>query len=111
MLNTCEGNTSSAEAPCAAAMRAIRAALWLPSAQTPLITGSLSPISSSVRSRMRCCSSNVQACTSEAWPFTVIADSPRVAATSRRWRRVPRSSMLKSSCNASSVAGITPCGM
>ena len=40
------GNTSSAEAPPACAMRAIRAASRLPSAQMPLTIGSRPPISS-----------------------------------------------------------------
>ena len=45
-VNGAGGNTSSAEAPPSAAMRAIRAASMLPSAHTPLTRGSRSPISS-----------------------------------------------------------------
>ena len=58
IVNGAGGNTSSAEAPPAAAILAMRAASRLPSAQMPCTSGSLSPISSCVMSSTRRCSSN-----------------------------------------------------
>ena len=78
------GNTSSAEAPPSAAMRAMRAASRLPSAHTPLTIGSLAPISSCAISSTRRCSSNEQEATSVECALIVMAEMPLVAATSRR---------------------------
>ena len=86
-VNGAGGKTSSAEAPPSAAMRAMRAASRLPSAQTPLTIGSLPPISSCAIASTRRCSSNVQEATSVECAFRVIAEMPVVAATSRRWLR------------------------
>ena len=110
-VNGAGGNTSSAEAPPSAAMRAIRAASMLPSAHTPLTIGSRSPISSWVTSSTRRCSSKLQEATSVECALMVMADSPLTAATSRRWLRKLFSSIERSSLNGSSTAGMTPWGM
>ncbi len=109
-VNGAGGNTSSAEAPPSAAMRAIRAASMLPSAQTPLTMGSRSPISSCAMSSTRRCSSKLQEATSVECALMVMAEMPLVAATSRRWLRKLFSSIERSSLNGSSTAGMTPCG-
>ena len=107
-VNGAGGNTSSAEAPPAAAMRAMCAASMLPSAHIPLTRGSRSPISSWAISSTRRCSSKLQEATSVEWALTVTAESPLVAATSRKWLRKLRSSIERSSLNGSSTAGMTP---
>ena len=109
-VNGAGGNTSSAEAPPSAAMRAMRAASRLPSAQMPLTIGSLPPISSCAMSSTRRCSSKVQEATSVEWALIVMAEMPFTAATSRRWLRKLFSSIERSSWNGSSTAGMTPCG-
>src|SRR5579875_464825 len=108
--NGAGGNTSSAEAPPCVAMRAIRAASRLPSAQTPLTSGSLSPISSCAMSSTRRCSSKLHEPTSVECALIVMAESPSTEATSRRCRRKLASSMASSSSKGSSTAGMTPCG-
>src|SRR6516162_392136 len=87
-----------------------RAASRLPSAQTPCTTGNRSPTSSAAISITRRCSSKVQEATSVEWAFTVIAESPVVALTCRRWARKLVSSMARSASNGSSTAGMTPAG-
>ena len=109
-VNGAGGNTSSAEAPPSAAMRAIRAASRLPSAQMPLTIGSRPPISSCAISSTRRCSSNVQEATSVECALMVMAEMPLTAATSRRWLRKLFSSIERSSWNGSSTAGMTPWG-
>jgi hypothetical protein len=52
----------------------------------------------------------VQEATSVECAFSVIAEMPGVAATSRRWLRKLFSSIERSSLNGSSTAGMTPCG-
>ena len=76
----------------------------------PLTSGTRSPISSSEKAKIRCCSSKLQAWTSEAWPLTVMDEIPSTAATWLRWLRVAGSFKLMSSLNAASVAGMTPLG-
>ena len=109
-VNGAGGNTSSVEAPPSAAIRAIRAASRLPSAQMPLTIGSLAPISSCAIASTRFCSSKVQEATSVECALMVIAEIPSVAATSRRWLRKLASSIERSSWNGSSTAGMTPWG-
>ena len=67
------GNTSRAEAPPSAAMRAMRAASRLPSAHTPLISGRRPPTSSWAMASTRRCSSKVQEATSVEWALMVMA--------------------------------------
>ncbi len=110
-VNGAGGNTSSAEAPPSAAMRAMRAASMLPSAHTPLMSGNRSPISACAMSSTRRCSSNVQEATSVECALMVTAERPGVAATSRRCLRKLASSMARSASKGSSTAGITPWGM
>ncbi len=109
-VNGAGGNTRSAEAPPSSAMRAMRAASRLPSAQMPLTIGSRSPISSWVMASTRRCSSKLQDATSVEWALMVIAEMPSVAATSRKCLRKPFSSMARSSVNGSNTAGMTPWG-
>ncbi len=78
MVKGAGGNTSSAEAPPSLAMRAMRAASRLPSAQMPLTIGSLSPISSCATSSTRRCSSKLQDATSVECALMVMAESPLV---------------------------------
>ena len=77
-VNGAGGNTSSAEAPPASAMRASRAASRLPSAQIPLTIGSRLPISSCAMSRTRRCSSKLQDATSVEWALMVMAERPSI---------------------------------
>ena len=63
------------------AMRDIRAASRLPSAQIPLTSGSRTPISSRAMSSTLRCSSNVHEGTSVEWALMVMAEMPSVAAT------------------------------
>ena len=86
-VNGAGGNTSSAEAPPSAAMRAIRAASRLPSAHMPLMIGSFAPISSCAIASTRRCSSKLQEATSVECALMVMALMPGVAATCRRWPR------------------------
>ena len=109
-VNGAGGNTSSAEAPPSVAILASRAASTLPSAQMPLISGNLSPISSPASSSTRRCSSKVQDATSVECALMVTADSPSADVTSRRCLRKLASSIDRSSKNGSSTAGMTPCG-
>ena len=109
-VNGAGGNTSSAEAPPCAAMRAMRAASMLPSAQMPFTSGSRPPISSCAMSSTRRCSSKVQEATSVECALMVMADRPSTAATSRRCLRKLASSIERSFSNGSSTAGITPVG-
>ena len=94
-VNGAGGNTSSAEAPPASAMWAIRAASRLPSAQMPLTIGSRLPISSCAMSSTRRCSSKLQEATSVEWALMVTAESPSTAATSARCLRKLVSSIDK----------------
>ena len=73
-VNGAGGNTRSAEAPPAVAMRAIRAASMLPSAQIPLTSGSRAPILSRAMSSTLRCSSNVHEATSVEWALMVMAE-------------------------------------
>ena len=57
---------------------------------------------------MRACSWNEQLPTSDAWPFTVIAETPATFATSDTWFRLLGSSIERSSLKHNKVAGITP---
>ena len=110
MVNGAGGNTSSAEAPPAAAILASRAASTEPSAQMPLISGVLSPISEPAMSSTRCCSSKVQDATSVECALMVTAESPSAEVTSRRCLRKFGSSIDRSSWNGRMTAGMTPCG-
>ena len=110
IVNGAGGNTSSAEAPPAVAILARRAASRLPSAQMPLTSGILSPISLPAMSSTRFCSSKVQDATSVECALMVTADSPSAAVTSRRCLRKFASSIDRSSWNGRMTAGMTPCG-
>ena len=70
------GNTSRADAPPSAAMRARRAASRLPSAQMPLTSGRRPPISSWAMASTRRCSSKVQEATSVECALMVMAVMP-----------------------------------
>ena len=109
-VNGAGGNTSSADAPPSVAIFARRAASRLPSAQMPLMSGNLSPISSPASSSTRRCSSKVQDATSVECALMVTADNPSADVTSRRCLRKLASSIDRSSWNGSSTAGMTPCG-
>ncbi len=110
MVKGAGGKTSSADAPPSVAMRAMRAASRLPSAQMPLTIGRRSPISSCAMSSTRRCSSKVQDATSVECALMVMAERPFVPVTSPRWRRKLFSSIDRSSLKGSSTAGMTPCG-
>ena len=110
MVNGAGGNTSSADAPPAVAILASRAASRLPSAQMPLTSGVLSPISLPAMSSTRFCSSKVQDATSVECALMVTADSPSAEVTSRRCLRKLASSIDRSSWNGRMTAGMTPCG-
>src|SRR5262249_45233506 len=66
--------------------------------------------SSALISSARRCSSKVHDATSDACAFTVIAETPGTAATSRRCARYDASSIDRSSWKGSSTAGMTPLG-
>ena len=97
IVNGAGGNTSSAEAPPSVAILARRAASRLPSAQMPLTSGTLSPISLPAMSSTRFCSSKVQDATSVECALMVTADSPSADVTSRRCLRKFASSIDRSS--------------
>src|SRR3954454_10157142 len=75
----------------------------------PLTIGT-APNSSRAISTTRRCSSKVHEATSDACAFTVIAESPSTAATSRRCARKEASSIERSSWKGSRTAGMTPLG-
>ena len=87
-VNGAGGNTSSAEAPpCVRHASPAGRPRALPSAQMPLTSGSLAPISSCAISSTRRCSSKVQEATSVECALMVMAERPSTAATSRRCLR------------------------
>ena len=109
-VNGAGGNTSSAEAPPSAAMRAIRAASRLPSAQMPLTMRQ--PVADLVLGDIEHAPLLIEGAGGDFGRMRVDGDrgKPSTAATSRRWLRKLFSSIERSSWNGSSTAGMTPWG-